>query len=54
MWCLIGCSIGDFGTIAFFQYTSFSLKSFNILTIAIINGLVISVILEVIILTKKV
>ena len=21
MWCLIGCSIGDFGTIAFFQFT---------------------------------
>ena len=21
LWCLIGCSIGDFGTIAFFQFT---------------------------------
>lgn len=37
----------------FFQYTSFSLKPFNILTLSIINSLVTSVILEVIILTKK-
>lgn len=53
MWCLIGCSIGDFGTIAFFQFTSFNLQPLYILTLAIINGLITSVILETIILRKK-
>lgn len=53
MWCLIGCSIGDFGTIAFFQFSSFSLKPILILTLAIINGLITSIILETIILSRK-
>ena len=53
MWCLIGCSIGDFGTIAFFQFTSFNLKPLLVLSLAIINGLITSVILETIILSKK-
>ena len=25
LWCLIGCSIGDFGTIAFFSIAKYSL-----------------------------
>ena len=53
MWCLIGCSIGDFGTIAFFQFTNFNIKPLFILILAIINGLITSVILETIILSKK-
>jgi hypothetical protein len=53
MWCLIGCSIGDFGTIAFFQFTDFSIRPVIIFTLAIINGLITSVILETIILRKK-
>ena len=53
MWCLIGCSIGDFGTIAFFQFTSFSLKPIYIFSLAIVNGLITSVILETIILSRK-
>lgn len=53
MWCLIGCSIGDFGTIAFFQFSSYNLRPLYILTLAIINGLITSVILETIILCKK-
>ena len=53
MWCLIGCSIGDFGTIAFFQFSSFNLKPLYILTLAVINGLITSVILETIILSKN-
>lgn len=53
MWCLIGCSIGDFGTIAFFQFTVFNLKPLFILILAIINGLITSVILETIILRRK-
>ncbi|MGH1537599.1 MAG: DUF4396 domain-containing protein [Gammaproteobacteria bacterium] len=53
MWCLIGCSIGDFGTIAFFQFNNYSIKPLLILTLAIINGLITSVLLETIILSKK-
>jgi len=53
MWCLIGCSIGDFGTIAFFQFSSFNLKPLYILTLAVINGLITSIILETIILSKN-
>ena len=28
LWCLLGCSIGDFGTILFFQITSIMLETF--------------------------
>ena len=53
MWCLIGCSIGDFGTIAFFQFTKLSLPTLYIFTLAIINGLITSVLLETFILSRK-
>jgi len=53
MWCLIGCSIGDFGTIAFFQFTSYSLPTFQIFALAIVNGLITSIILETFILNRK-
>ena len=53
MWCLIGCSIGDFGTILFFQYSSFSLPTLAIMALAIINGIITSIILETIILSKQ-
>lgn len=53
MWCLIGCSIGDFGTIAFFQFTKFSLPVLYILILAIINGLITSILLETFILSRK-
>ena len=52
-WCLLGCSIGDFGTILFFQYSNYSLPSLQILILAIINGLITSIILETIILLKQ-
>ena len=51
MWCVIGCSIGDFGTILFFQYTEYSLPVFYILSLAIVNGLITSIILETIVLS---
>ena len=53
MWCLIGCSIGDFGTIAFFQFSRFSASAITVLTLAIFNGLITSIILETTILFKK-
>ena len=53
LWCLIGCSIGDFGTILFFQLTKIPWPVLAIMTLAIINGLITSIILETIILMKQ-
>ena len=52
-WCLLGCSIGDFGTILFFQLTQISFPVLAIMTLAIINGIITSIILETIILIKQ-
>ena len=52
MWCLIGCSIGDFGTIAYFQFTQTDWPTLSIMILAIINGLITSIILETIILIR--
>ena len=52
-WCLLGCSIGDFGTILFFQLTEISFSVLAIMTLAIINGIITSIILETIILIKQ-
>jgi hypothetical protein len=53
MWCLIGCSIGDFGTILFFQFSSFDIATVIIMSLAIINGLITSILLETAILTRQ-
>ena len=53
LWCLLGCSIGDFGTILFFQLTKIPFAVVGIMILAIINGLITSVILETIILMKQ-
>ena len=53
MWCLIGCSIGDFGTIYFFQSIDHSLSIYLVMLLAIINGIITSIILETIILAKE-
>ena len=52
-WCLLGCAIGDFGTILFFQITKIPFPVLNIMILAIINGLITSVILETFILIKQ-
>ena len=52
-WCLVGCSIGDFGTILFFQLSKIPFPILGIMTLAIINGLITSIILETIILLKQ-
>ena len=46
LWCLLGCSIGDFGTILFFQLTEIPFPILGIMTLAIINGLLTSIALE--------
>jgi hypothetical protein len=53
LWCLIGCSIGDFGTIAFFQFTGIPWPVVAIMMLAIINGLLTSIALETIILFRR-
>jgi len=52
-WCLFGCSIGDFGTIFFFQITEVSFPVLGIMILAIINGLITSITLETIILMRQ-
>ena len=52
MWCLIGCSIGDFGTIYYFQIIDHSLSIYVVMLLAIVNGLITSIILETIILMR--
>ena len=52
-WCLLGCSIGDFGTILFFQLTKIPFPVLAIMILAIINGIITSVILETVILLRQ-
>ena len=52
-WCLLGCAIGDFGTILFFQITKIPFPLLGIMILAIINGLITSIILETIILIRQ-
>tara|TARA_B100000767_G_scaffold159463_1_gene149647 strand:- start:363 stop:803 length:441 start_codon:yes stop_codon:yes gene_type:complete len=53
MWCVLGCSIGDFGTILFFQLSKISFPVMGIMILAIINGLLTSIALETIILLRQ-
>tara|TARA_B100001287_G_scaffold72695_1_gene60303 strand:+ start:88 stop:525 length:438 start_codon:yes stop_codon:yes gene_type:complete len=53
VWCLLGCSIGDLGTILFFQITKIPFPVLAIMSLAIINGLITSIILETFILIKQ-
>jgi hypothetical protein len=53
LWCLLGCSIGDFGTILFFQLTKIPYPVLAIMILAIINGIITSIILETIILLRQ-
>ena len=52
-WCLLGCSIGDFGTILFFQISQIPFPVLAIMTLAIINGLITSIILETAVLLRQ-
>ena len=52
-WCLLGCAIGDFGTILFFQLTKIPFPILGIMILAIINGLITSIVLETIILIRQ-
>ena len=53
LWCVIGCAIGDFGTIFFFQFYQIPFPVLGIMILAIINFLITSIIIETIILIKQ-
>ena len=53
LWCLIGCSIGDIGTILYFQIMNVGWNTFFIMILAIINGLITSIALETFILLRQ-
>ena len=53
MWCVVGCSIGDFATILFFQLSEISFPVIGIMILAITNGLLTSIALETIILLRQ-
>ena len=52
-WCLLGCAIGDLGTIAYFQLMGIVWPVWAIMSLAIFNGLITSILLETIILSRQ-
>ena len=52
-WCLLGCAIGDFGTIAYFQFMEIEWPVLLIMSLAIINGILTSIALETFVLSKQ-
>ena len=53
LWCLLGCCIGDFGTIAYFQLMEIEWPVILIMSLAIVNGILTSIALETFILSKQ-
>jgi len=53
LWCLLGCSIGDFGTIFLFQMAAEPYPILWVMSLAIINGLITSIMLETFILSRQ-
>ena len=51
--CLIGCSIGDFGTLIMFQYFAPTTNLWLVSLLAMVNGLITSLMLESIMLRYK-
>lgn len=53
LWCLLGCAIGDFGTIFYFQNIEHSWSVWQVMSLAIVNGLLTSIALETFILSRQ-
>jgi len=53
LWCLLGCSIGDFGTIFVFQNIEHTWSVWQVMSLAIMNGLLTSIALETFILSRQ-
>ena len=52
-WCLLGCSVGDMGTIAAFQLGGWPWDPMAIMALAMVNGLLTSIALETVILSRQ-
>ena len=52
-WGLLGCSIGDLGTILYFQLTGIPWPTLYIMILVIINGIIASIILETVVLSRQ-
>ena len=52
-WCLLGCAIGDLGTIFFFQITQIPWHVLAIMGLAMFNGILTSIFLETLILMRQ-
>ena len=53
-WCLVGCSIGDFGAILWFQTYSPTTPALLVMSIAIVCGILTSIALETAILVRQI
>lgn len=53
LWCLLGCAIGDLGTILFFQLSGIPWPVAAIMALAIVNGILTSIALETYILARR-
>lgn len=53
LWCLIGCAIGDFGTILAFQLWAPDVPALIVMSLAIMNGLLTSIALETVLLSRQ-
>ncbi|MEM9009593.1 MAG: DUF4396 domain-containing protein [Pseudomonadota bacterium] len=53
LWCLAGCSIGDLGTILYFQLAGIPWPTLAIMALAVVNGLITSIMLETVILVRQ-
>ena len=52
-WCLLGCAIGDLGTIAYFQFMGIPWPTLAIMALAMFNGIMTSIALETFILSYQ-
>ncbi|MEM7359388.1 MAG: DUF4396 domain-containing protein [Pseudomonadota bacterium] len=52
-WCLLGCVIGDFATILWFQTYSPETAPLIVMSLAIVNGILTSIALETFILSRQ-
>ena len=52
-WCLLGCAIGDFGTIFAFQIWAPQTNPMLVMALAMMNGLLTSIALETFILSRQ-
>jgi len=53
LWCLLGCVIGDFATILWFQNYSPETPAITVMALAIVNGILTSITLETVLLTRQ-